>query len=204
MYSKDKAVEAANRKSSAFVAGINEDVKLKSAKVATSPTGLDFLEITFEKDGQEFKHTEWKPNMAPWMKDPSEVEEAENRQYARMLQILTCFYDDSQLNFVGESFKEFAKWVAQCLSIADSSKLLRTKLVYNKKGYLSLPNTSSNDNKFIERMDVTKEDSKVTITPRDVLVKPVTADVETATDPLNVSDTAAGNTPKDDINELPF
>lgn len=198
MYDKNKAVEAANKKS-AFVAGINDDVKVASAKVQTSPTGLTFLEITFEKNGKEVKQTEWAPKMAPWMKTAADLEEAENRQYARMLQILTCFYPDEQLNFVGDSFKDFAAWVVDLINNADKNILTRIKLVYNKNGFLTLPNTSSNDNKFIEKMEIPKDKSELYIGPKDVIVRPVVADVEVPVDPFQTTEEA-----NDPSSDLPF
>ena len=50
-YSKERASKIETKDIKYIPVGIQENVKLKSAKVETSPNGNTFLEIVFEKDG---------------------------------------------------------------------------------------------------------------------------------------------------------
>ena len=61
MYSKERAQQIVKNDVKFIPAGIHENVTLKSARVAESPTGLKFLEIVFEKNGATLTQTEWKP-----------------------------------------------------------------------------------------------------------------------------------------------
>ena len=48
-----------NKNSKFLEAGIHDNVKFTGARAATSPTGKNFMELRFEKDGKELLHTEW-------------------------------------------------------------------------------------------------------------------------------------------------
>lgn len=196
-YSKEKAVEVKDYISSYMPAGINENCVLKNAEFKMSPTGKPLFQITFENEaGQTLPHTEWEPKMAPWMKTEEELENLMNKQYKRMLDILLCFYKDEEIDFNGEKFTDFANYVVDKLNNADKSVKLRIKVVYNKDGYTTLPNSVSR--KFIEPMSVTE--SEITIDPKyDLVVRPVKADVEkTEENPFSSNNT----TESDD--DLPF
>ena len=72
-------------------AGIHDNVKFTSVKTAVSPTGKNFIEFRFEKDGKELVHTEWEP------KERAEDTEEQNQnkatnQVTRINRILRCFY----------------------------------------------------------------------------------------------------------------
>ena len=179
-YSKKAAQEVSDFKSKYMPAGINENVRIDKVEVKTSPQGNKMFDITFiNESGQTAVHTEWEPKMAPWMKDKSDLERNQARQYKKMMQILLCYYKDEQINFEGESFAEFANWIATMINAADKSKLLRLKLVYNKDGYTTLP--TAVDDPFIEPVrDLGDGDEyKVKINAKDNIVRPVVADKET-------------------------
>ena len=181
-YSKKAAQEVSDFKSKYMPAGINENVRIDKVEVKTSPNGNKMFDITFiNESGQTAVHTEWEPKMAPWMKDKSDLERNQARQYKKMMQILLCYYKDEQINFEGESFAEFANWIATMINVADKSKLLRLKLVYNKDGYTTLP--TAVDDPFIEPMALADgEEYKVKINAKDVVVRPVVADKEIKND----------------------
>ena len=181
-YSKKAAQEVSDFKSKYMPAGINEGVRIDKVEVKTSPNGNKMFDITFiNESGQTAVHTEWEPKMAPWMKDKSDLERNQARQYKKMMQILLCYYKDEQINFEGESFAEFANWIATMINVADKSKLLRLKLVYNKDGYTTLP--TAVDDPFIEPMMLADgEEYKVKINAKDVVVRPVVADKEIKND----------------------
>lgn len=184
-------------------AGIHDNVKFTSVKTAVSPTGKNFIEFRFEKDGKELVHTEWEP------KERAEDTEEQNQnkatnQVTRINRILRCFYPKEVLNFTGSSYKEFTNWVVAMLNAANKDTLLRVKVVYNKDGYTTLPSYV----KFaaIEPMNIPmgfyeegKNESMIReITGIDLFVKPVVSDKETVVvNPLEVKQ----ETPSDD---LPF
>lgn len=178
-YSKKAAQEVSDFKSKYMNAGINEGVSIDKVEVKVSPNGNKMFDITFiNEQGQTAVHTEWEPKMAPWMKDKSDLERNQARQFKKMLQILLCFYKDEQINFEGEDFMSFANYIATMLNAADKTKKLRLKLVYNKDGYTTIP--TAVDDTFIEPMDVAE--SKIQITAKDIVVRPVIADKEVKND----------------------
>lgn len=184
-YSKKAAQEVSDFKSKYMNAGINEGVSIDKVEVKVSPNGNKMFDITFiNEQGQTAVHTEWEPKMAPWMKDKSDLERNQARQFKKMLQILMCYYTDEQINFEGEDFMSFANYIATMLNAADKTKKLRLKLVYNKDGYTTIP--TAVDDTFIEPMNVTE--SKIQITTKDVVVRPVIADKEiTVNNPFTTS-----------------
>ena len=187
-YSKKAAQEVSDFKSKYMNAGINENVTLDKVEVKVSPNGNKMFDITFvNEQSQTAVHTEWEPKMAYWMKDKTDLERNQARQFKKMLQILLCFYKDEQINFEGEDFMSFANYIATMLNAADKTKKLRLKLVYNKDGYTTIP--TAVDDTFIEPMDVTE--SNIKITAKDIVVRPVIADKETKNDNPFTTMTAA-------------
>lgn len=209
-YSKKAAQEVSDFKSKYMNAGINENVTLDKVEVKVSPNGNKMFDITFvNEQGQTAVHTEWEPKMAPWMKDKTDLERNQARQFKKMLQILLCFYKDEQINFEGEDFMSFANYIATMLNAADKTKKLRLKLVYNKDGYTTIP--TAVDDTFIEPMDITE--SNIKITAKDVVVRPVIADKETKNDnpfttmtatPVFTEPTVATAAFNNNTDELPF
>lgn len=191
-YSKKAAQEVSDFKSKYMNAGINEGVSIDKVEVKVSPNGNKMFDITFiNEQGQTAVHTEWEPKMAPWMKDKSDLERNQARQFKKMLQILMCYYTDEQINFEGEDFMSFANYIATMLNAADKTKKLRLKLVYNKDGYTTIP--TAVDDTFIEPMSVTE--SKIQITAKDIVVRPVIADKEvTVNNPFTTTTMTAAPT----------
>ena len=184
-------------------AGIHDNIKFTSVKTAVSPTGKNFIEFRFEKDGKELVHTEWEPKERVEDTEEQNQNKATN-QVTRINRILRCFYPKEVLNFTGSSYKEFTNWVVAMLNAANKDTLLKVKVVYNKDGYTTLPSYV----KFaaIEPMNIPmgfyeegKNESMIReITGIDLFVKPVVSDKETVeVNPLEVKQEA----PSDD---LPF
>lgn len=178
-YSKEKAVKIEDFKSKYMPAGINENCSLVSASVKLSPTGKPILQIDFtNEEGQMLSHTEWEPRMGGFIDTPEKLDDNMNKQYRRMLEIMLCFYKDEEIDFNGEKFIDFANYVADKLNNANKDIKLRIKVVYNKDGYTTLPNSVSR--KFIEPMSITKENSEITIDSKyDLVTRPVIANKET-------------------------
>ena len=199
MYSKERAQQIVKNDVKFISAGIHENVTLKSARVAESPTGLKFLEIVFEKNGATLTQTEWKPTKFEGM-DDSALQKKEDTQFSRMMQILLCWYSDEQLVFNGTSFEEFSQEVVNYLNNADKSKKLRVKIVYNDKGYTTLPSYARYT--FIEPMVLPEgQTSSITELRIDNFTKPVVADTETPVANLTSISTSSDNA---DPNGLPF
>lgn len=200
IYSTELAnkIETVDGSSKYLEAGIHENVALVSARTEKSINGNVFLEVKFEKDGKILTHTEWESNKLPNMTD-EEYQERVSRQVKRVLQILSCFYPKEVLTFAGATYKEFTDWAANLLNAADKTKLVRLKIVYNNKGYTTLPNYCKFT--FIEPMNLPEgEKSKIAILNIDQITRPVVADTETKQDnPLDL-----GITPNDNNNDLPF
>ena len=191
MYSKERAQQIVKNDVKFIPAGIHENVTLKSARVAESPTGLKFLEIVFEKNGATLTQTEWKPTKFEGM-DDSALQKKEDTQFSRMMQILLCWYSDEQLVFNGTSFEEFSQEVVNYLNNADKSKKLRVKIVYNDKGYTTLPSYARYT--FIEPMVLPEgQTSSITELRIDNFTKPVVADTETPVANLTSISTSSDN-----------
>ena len=182
--------------------GINEDVVIVSAKTEISKNNSRFIEVIFEKDGKTFNHTEWEPTKSPTDVTGDALANKLNSQVTRYDHILKCFYpEDSDRQFVGEDYAEYANWVVSKLNSANKEIKLRIKLVYNDKGYIALPKYLRFS--FIEPMSVEK--STMAILSFDKLVKPVVADKEevSATNPF-ATGSSTMNTPMTNPNDLPF
>ena len=196
MYSKERAQKIEKNDTKYIPAGIQENVALKNARVTTSPQGNMFLEIVFEKDGATLTQTEWKPTKFGNMTE-EDLQKKEDTQFSRMMQILLCFYKDEELIFNATSFADWAAEIADYLNKADKSKLLRVKIVYNNKGYTTLPTYAKYT--FIEPMSISKEDSAIVELGIDKFTRPVVADKEEVVDTLSITETS-----NDDPNGLPF
>lgn len=200
IYSTELANQIQESKNKYLEAGIHDNVKLVSARVDKSINGNIFIEFKFEKDERTMTHTEWESTKKP-MESEEDFQNRANRQVKRILQILSCFYPKEALVFAGSSFSEFANWVVNLLNAANKDILLRVKIVYNNKGYTTLPNYCKFT--FIELMNLPEgQVSKITELNIDVFVRPITADKETTdVNPLDKVDKGVADTQNDD---LPF
>lgn len=204
-YSKERAASIGKSDIKYIPAGIIENVVLKSVKTEVSPNGNQFLEIVFEKDGTTLTHTEWKPTLGGFVTTEEQLQTKMDKQYSRMLQILNCYYKDEELDFNGESFEQFAQWIADMLNKVDKSKKLRAKIVYNDKGYTTLPNYAKYT--FIEPMELPEgKSSSIAMLNIDQFTKPVVADKEVKNDNPFSTTSSTTNTQAftDKTDDLPF
>ena len=183
-------------------AGINDNVTLKEVNVMKSPTGRDYLEITFEDaNGATASLTEWKNEKNQWIKTDEDLQHRDNQQFGRMLQILKCYFDsieDVELN----TFSDMINWVKSKLdSVIGGKKLLRLKTTYDNKGFIRVSTYGT----FVEPMDV--KETQIVLTGRDKTVRPeFKVDDEKSVDPLaspqeSTPDNIIAEEKKDD---LPF
>ena len=177
-------------------AGIHENVKLINVVKNVANNGSNFLEFTFaDENGSTMKHTEFEPTTSS-----QNYEERVVKQMARILQILGVFFTKDQL-VSGDlsTVNEFYQWVLNKYSVADNTKQMRIKIVYNDRGYTTLPNYSTYT--FAESMDIAKENSKIRELSIDKFTRPVADKEPVMTNPLM---SAVTTEPTTSVSDLPF
>ncbi len=152
IFSTNKAAEIIKNDVAFLDAGIHENVALANVRVGVSQNNNNsFIEFEFNKDGYKLTHTEWEPTKYGDQTD-ADFNEKINKQVARILQIMACYFDSSALSFEADSFSSFSQWVVAILSSADKTKLVRIKAVYGRNGYTTLPQYAKYT--FIEPMTI--------------------------------------------------
>jgi len=198
MYNTNTAITNNDEFVSSYMpAGINENVFLKSVEAKKSPTGKDFLEITFENnEGQTAQMSEWKNEKSMWVKTDEDLQRRDNMQFGRIMQIINCYFPKIEGEF--NTFKEMIDWVQSTLTpMVATKKALRLKVVYDKNNYTQV----SKNGIFVEPMD--KAETEIKKFARDSFERQVVADVETSTDPLATTSTV-DSTQVSGGGDLPF
>lgn len=178
IFSTNKAAEIVKNDVAFMDAGIHENVALVAARKGTSQNNNSFIEFEFNKDGYKLTHTEWEPSKYVDQSDDDFAEKV-NKQVARILQIMSTFFDKSLLTFEADSFSTFADWVIKVMDAADKTKLVRIKVVYGRGGYTSLPQYAKYT--FIEPMTVESNASKIKRLQIDTFERPEQGDKEAPT-----------------------
>ena len=180
--------------------GINDNITLKEVSVEKSPQGKDFLRVTFENEaGQTAEFTEWKNEKNMWIKTDADLQNKDNQQFGRIIQLINCFTTtpDVEIN----SFDEMIKWVKGILDpFIKDKKNLRLKVTYNKNGYTQVSKYGT----YVEPMDVAE--SQIKLFKNDLLERLVKADAEKPADPL-ATDPIKVDTPVTEtknVDDLPF
>ena len=202
MYSTKTATTNNNEFNSSYMpVGINENVTLKEVNVNKTSQGRDFLEIIFENEqGQTATMTEWKNEKNQWIKTDEELQQRDNQQFGRILQVIDAVKGNHD-EFEGSSFIEMINWVKSQLNANLStggtlSHPVRLKVVYDKKGYTKVSSLGI----FVEPMSI--EQSQIKLWKNDLLERPIVADKEPVTDPLSVN--TAPVTETSGADDLPF
>jgi hypothetical protein len=172
--------------------GINENVKLVNVvyePAKSDGTGDLVLRFNFEDaGGAKFSHVEWaideereRSNARQWGKD---VEEHLKSRYVaqseRIFHILTTFVPREVLiKSVGktDSFATFSQALISALGNNHIDKLIRIKVILNKKDYLTFPMRAIKP--FIQPMN---EPNKLAIDPKWERVERMTPTDESSTD----------------------
>lgn len=172
--------------------GINENVKLVNVvyePAKSDGTGDLVLRFNFEDaGGAKFSHVEWaideereRSNARQWGKD---VEEHLKSRYVaqseRIFHILTTFVPREVLiKSVGktDSFAAFSQALISALGNNHIDKLIRIKVILNKKDYLTFPMRAIKP--FIQPMN---EPNKLAIDPKWERVERMTPTDESSTD----------------------
>ena len=174
--------------------GINENITLKEVNV-NNANGKDFLELVFQNElGQTATMTEWKNEKNMWIKTDEDLQNRDNQQFGRILQVITAVTGNTP-EFEGSSFSEMIRWVKSTLdsAMANINNQVRLKICYNKKGYTRVSNLGI----FIEPMSVTE--SQIKLFKNDLMERPVIADKEddplTSGAPVTADSTGADDLP---------
>ena len=172
--------------------GKNDNVTLKEVNVNKTQNGRDFLEIVFSNKNDE-------KNM--WIKTDEELQHRDDQQFGQILQLIDSFYEtrpEAEFN----NFLEMINWVKDKLTpMIEVKKDLRIKVVYDNKGYTKVSTLGI----FVEPMTVTE--SQIKVFKKDLLERPVVADIESTTDPLSTSNGVTTPTTEDSTksaDDLPF
>jgi hypothetical protein len=203
MYSTKTATTNNTEFNSSYMpVGINENVTLKEVNVNKTPQGRDFLEIIFENEqGQTATMTEWKNEKNMWIKTDEDLQNRDNQQFGRILQVIDSV-NGSHIDFEGSSFVEMINWVKTQLEVIQQATPLRLKVIYDKKGYTKV----SSYGVFVEPMSVAKEESQIKLWKNDLLERPIVADKEPVSDPLAAGTTSSTPVTADSngADDLPF
>ena len=203
MYSTKTATTNNTEFNSSYMpVGINENITLKEVNVNKTPNGRDFLEIVFQNaDGQIATMTEWKNEKNMWIKTDEDLQNRDNQQFGRILQVIDaaiCLHTD----FEGSSFIEMINWVKAQLepatNPANMRQGMRLKVVYDKKGYTKVSSLGV----FVEPMSV--EQSQVKLWKNDLLERPIVADKEPAADPFGTPTDTTSDNLSTGADDLPF
>lgn len=177
--------------------GINDNITVKEITVEKTPNGRDFLKVTFENEAEQtVEMSEWKNEKNMWIKTDEELQRRDNIQFGRILQLINCFLETTP-EVELSSFVDMINWVKNTLTpYIATKKKLRLKCIYDKNGYVRV----SQNGIYVEPMSVTE--SQIKLFKRDLLERPIKADVETSSNPLG---TLNGPTPDPaSPNGLPF
>lgn len=179
--------------------GINDNVMLKEVNVEKSTNGKDFLRVVFENEAEQTaEFTEWKNEKNMWITTDEDLQNRNNIQFGRIIQLINCYTEtpDVELN----TFVDMINWVKTTLTpFIATKKKLRLKVIYDKKGYTQV----SKNGTYVEPMDV--KDSQIKLFKRDLLERPIQADVEKPVDPLPAAKANAGApVTEDNMGGLPF
>lgn len=200
MYSTKTATTNVESQGIYMPVGINDNVTLANCEVLKSPQGRDYIKFEFvNENGQIAQMTEWKNEKNIWIKTDDDLQQRDNQQFGRILQILGSIAENlPEVEF--NSFAEMINWVA---SVAKQyiplNKKLRLKVIYDNKGYTKV----SNYGIFVEPMTTTE--SQIKLLKRDLLERPIVADKEPATDPFGTStDVPTSDNLSTGADDLPF
>lgn len=172
-------------------AGIHENIKLEGVRAEKSQNGNNFIEFKFSNDfGGTFTHTEFEPSARP-TDTAEQIADKNNNQLSRILQLMLVFISREEL-LAGvaqlDSFESLSQWVKALLDRANKGQKMRIKVVYNDRGFTTLPKYARYT--FIESMEVPVENTKIKSLQIDIFKRPeVVADKEN----LLVTSPFAGN-----------
>ena len=176
--------------------GIQDNLKLVNAEYkVVEKTGTQLLALTWEDlHGNPLSYTLFQPKPFKPIEAMSLEEKAKFIDYKigwpmgilrQILEVYKGEIDYSKTPIAGESFKELVENFLTILGDSYKGKLMRIKVVYDDKGYSTIPKNPKYT--FIESMDVLKEKSSIQKLEGDVFERPERKGDEerVETNPLN-------------------
>ena len=201
----DEKIESEDRKFNFIDFGIHENVTLTEIKIEKSPTGKDFLALTFtSEDGKQLTKTEWQPTIKDDQGHDILLSKIKN-QAIRVKHIMTKYMpeEDTKVEYNYDQWIKYASAVKAKLDPVKGTSKMRIKATYDTKGYVTLPNYVP----FIESMAIPTADSELEILSNDKRERPQSnGDVEVKTsnpfDTPVVESSTVAQPPAN--NDLPF
>jgi len=184
--------------------GINENIRLAKTngeypiRYGLSKNNNEFIEFSFLNDeGQSFIHTEY----VPTDEDVEKRNKKTANQIKRVRHILTKIVNEDLIKFKVETFKQFAEKVIEIVGDNYKDKLFRVKIVYNDRNYTTFPNYVP----FIEKMEVEKDKSRLSISGDDKVVKTKSDPIRNTQNPFEGASESQIDAPAtSNTDDLPF
>lgn len=176
--------------------GIHENCELTSLEYKRTDKGSEFIAFYFENELKEkLSHTEWRVQPTKNIETMSEKEakiylSLVTAQIRRINAIATTYVSEETFRKVeGKTFEDFC--VNAIATIGDSYKgvKVRIKVVFDKRNFTALPAYTNYE--WIEKMTISKEDSKIKILAKDKMVKSAPKKLEGGDDKLNEIEVAS-------------
>jgi len=176
LYHFDDVLKTNLDKPTFIKAGIVEPLFLKNVVSDTGKNGSNFIAFYFEDEhGNKMSHTEFEPSsLIPInemdIKQREEFLGKVENQKERIKQIIKAYLPNEKFNYKPDSFKEYAEIIVRILKGKCEDVPVRAKIVYNDKGFTTLPKYSKY--KFIEPTSISKESSRISPLSIDVFTRP--------------------------------
>lgn len=197
LYDNDKLEGREKSTKSWMDVGIKENCKLDRVESKQTDKGNKFIAFYFVNEaGEEVSKTEWEP-----FEGKNKEQKAEN-QLQRIKHIITTYIPEENFDIKASSFEDMAEKVKEILGNSYKDVKVRLKVVYDSKGYTTLPSYTFNKNKgkyaFIEKMS---DEQQMEITSYDALERPKPDKEIPANNPLYNNNNPTNDEKSDD---LPF
>ena len=200
----DEKIESEDRKFNFIDSGIHENISLTEIKLEVSPTGKDFLALTFtSEDGKQLTKTEWQPTIKEDQGHDVLLSKIKN-QVIRVKHIMSKYMslEDTKVEYNYDNWIKYATAVKAKLDPVKGTSKMRIKATYDQKGYVTLPNYVP----FIESMAIPASDTKLEMLSNDNKERPRSGDVEVKTsNPFEDTPTTSSTVAQPPAgNDLPF
>lgn len=203
LYNIDNTLDTGTRKNTYIEAGIHDDLTL--TEIVYKPTDKsEFVAFYFEdKNGDKLSHTEWPKTLNKPIDQLSDDDKEKilgliKQQRKRIKQIVEAI-TGKELVIQANSFEEMGKAIVETTKEHFEKAKVRAKIVFDYRDYTSLSNNP--DYKFIESMDIPKEESAIRILSNDKMTRSNQRNFEKKVDnPLEID----ANSSADNSDKLPF
>ena len=121
--------------------GIVDDITISEVKYEKSPNGNKYISVTLSKDEATVNMTIWESKKFSSQETDAYLQKKCYTVMGRLQQIVKAYYpvNDPATECEVATFDDLANWFINAINNRDKSKLVRIKIVYDNKGFLSLP-----------------------------------------------------------------